>query len=58
MVVNENKTQIVHFRPNKYNLTGYQFRYNGLPLEFVSEYKYLGVILDELLTFNNLIIII
>ena len=52
MVVNENITQIIHFRPQRTKLTDFAFTYNNSVLEIVREYKYLGIILDEFMSFK------
>ena len=51
--VNETKTKIIHFRPVRTCQTEFEFKYGGMVIDKVDEYKYLGVILDENLTFNN-----
>ena len=53
--VNIGKTKIVHFRPKKFKQTEFQFKYGDEHIEIVSKYKYLGIIFDEHLTFNNCI---
>ena len=52
MVVNETKTQIVHFRGQNCDRTNFIFLYNGKSLDIVPKYKYLGVVLDEFLNFE------
>ena len=49
--VNIEKSNIVHFRPKNAIKTDYVFKYGATALEMISEYKYLGIILDEHLTF-------
>ena len=51
--INTSKSNIVHFRPKRHKLTTYEFCLGDQKLETVSEYKYLGVILDEHLTFTQ-----
>ena len=53
MAINADKTQIVHFRSFKTNVTKNIFRFANIELKIVSHYKYLGVIFDEHLTFNE-----
>ena len=45
--VNENKTQVVHFKNKRSDVTNYVFMYNRKELEIKNNYRYLGVILDE-----------
>ena len=52
MVVNETKTQIVHFRGPNIDRTNFVFQYNDKILDVVPRYKYLGVVLDEFLNFD------
>ena len=51
--VNESKSNIVHFRKSRQKQTNFKFEYGGKTIELKSEYKYLGVILDEHLTFTT-----
>ena len=51
MLVNEDKTQIVHFRPTSHTVTDFRFMYGNHELSIVTSYKYLGVYFDEHLTF-------
>ena len=51
--VNESKSQIVHFRKTRQKLTDVKFHYGDTQLQVVSDYKYLGVILDENLNFSK-----
>ena len=51
--VNIDKTQIVHFRPSRKKRSNETFTYGNIPLKTVSSYKYLGIILDEHLNFNE-----
>ena len=51
--VNKGKTKVVHFRPQRRKRPEYVFDYDGEKLEIVSDYKYLGVILDEHLKFDS-----
>ena len=50
--VNESKTKIVHFRNASSDVTEFKFMYGQSELEKVSQYKYLGIILDEYLKYN------
>ena len=51
--VNIAKTQVVHFRPSRKRCTSVVFRYGEESLLIAPCYKYLGVILDEHLNFNE-----
>ena len=51
MVVNEEKTQVCHFRPKRKACTSHDFKYGASSLQIVSSYKYLGVFLDEHLSY-------
>ena len=53
MAINTDKTQIVHFRPSKSEITKTIFHLANVDLKTVSFYKYLGVIFDEHLTFDE-----
>ena len=52
MMVNNSKTQIVHFRKKGENVTNFSFKFGEVDLNIVSKYKYLGVVLDEFLDFD------
>ena len=51
--VNVKKTKVVHFRPKSKAITTASFPYGGRNIEIVSSYKYLGVIFDEFLEFDE-----
>ena len=51
--VNESKSNIVHFRPCRTKQTTFTFKYGQKDLSLVNEYKYIGVILDENLTYAS-----
>ena len=51
MQVNKDKTQIVHYRKSGVKCTESKFKFNRDELEIVPSYKYLGVFLDEHMTF-------
>ena len=53
MVVNTDKTQVVHFRPARKPRTRFEFHFGGDTLLLVPDYKYLGVYLDEHLSFKK-----
>ncbi len=54
-IVNPEKSQVVHYRNAPKARTNFDFRLyeNGPKLEKVADYKYLGVFLDEYLTFSK-----
>ena len=52
MKVNSTKSNIVHFRPCRVPKTSYLFVYNMDVIEIVSRYKYLGIVLDEMLDYS------
>ena len=52
MAVNNEKTKIVHFRKQSVCQTGYNFRLGSTILETVLQYKYLGVVFDDNLSFE------
>ena len=47
IVINENKTKILHFRPKAKNVTRYNFICGKKKIELSSNYKYLGFWLNE-----------
>ena len=53
MMVNTDKTQVVHFRPATKPRTRFEFHFGGDTLLLVPDYKYLGVYLDEHLSFKK-----
>jgi len=53
LIVNKSKYQVVHFRGSRIIQTNFKFKYGDCVLDTVSDYKYLGVILDEHLTLNK-----
>lgn len=53
MAINIDKTQIVHFRAPKADITKTVFHFGNVNLKIVSHYKYLGVIFDEHLSFDK-----
>ena len=52
LVVNLDKSQIVHYRPKNTPLTNHIFLLGQSTLEIVSFYKYLGIHLSEFLDYN------
>ncbi len=55
LIINPSKSKIVHFRNAPKQRTDYKFKLcnNGPDLEIVANYKYLGIFMDEFLTFKN-----
>ena len=53
LIVNEDKTKIMHFRNNRIQKSQFNFKYGGKNLEYVSHYKYLGFIIDEFMKFEE-----
>ena len=47
------KSKVVHFRHASADITNYQFHLSGQEIECTKKYKYLGIIFDEHLTFDN-----
>ena len=52
MLLNFNKSKIVHFRPKSFLQTAHEFHCGSESIEVVSQYKYLGLILTEFLEYN------
>jgi hypothetical protein len=52
LVVNAGKTKIVHFRSPARPRSTFEFILGNNIVEYVNQYKYLGIILDENLLFN------
>ncbi len=55
LIINPDKSKIVHFRNSPKQRTSYEFKLcdNGPELEIVDQYKYLGVFMDEFLTYKK-----
>ncbi len=53
LLVNLDKTKIVHYRTARKSRTKYDFKWNDQKIEISSGYKYLGVFLDEHLNFES-----
>ncbi len=47
MTINVNKTKVVHFRPQSVTMYGTPFAINGMELDMVPSYQYLGFHLHE-----------
>ena len=52
MKVNVSKSKIVHYRPSGQERTQFVFKLGSENLEVVSQYKYLGLVLNEFLDFS------
>ncbi len=53
LLVNLDKTKIVHYRASRKAQTKYVFKWDDQNIEIVKGYKYLGVYLDEYLNFET-----
>ena len=53
MAVNMDKTKVIHFRKKSIAQTAYDFQLGNVPVEKVCTYKYLGVLFDEFLNFEQ-----
>ncbi len=51
--VNIDKTKVMHFRNKNESITKHVFKINNLPIECVTEYKYLGIIMDQFMNFEK-----
>lgn len=51
--INNTKSGVVHFRHSRSARTEYNFELAGKPVEVLTEYKYLGIILDEHLKYKS-----
>ena len=50
---NQGKTQIVHFRPKSLQRSSVEFNFGQIMLSYTENYKYLGLTLDEHMTFDD-----
>jgi hypothetical protein len=53
MSINQEKTNIIHFRPKHSQTTGFTFKFEESPLHLVNQYKYLGIMLSEHLDYGT-----
>ena len=53
MCVHISKTKVVHFRKKNIALTDFEFKLGDSILEICHKYKYIGVILNEVLDFTE-----
>ena len=51
--LNTSKMNVVRFRNTRTKKSTFEFEYNGSKIDTISEYKYLGVIMDEHLNFKS-----
>ena len=51
--LNTTKTKVIHFREKRKRQTSSQFIYGRHKIDIVTSYKYLGVIFDEFMEFNE-----
>ena len=52
MSLNIDKTKIVDFRNKRQQCTGLKFTFGNQDIQITSQYKYLGIVLDEFLDYN------
>ena len=52
LLINEEKSQIIHFRPKGARRSDFLFNFGTFRLKFVEKYKYLGIILNEYLNYS------
>ena len=53
MSINQEKTQVIHFRPHNTPRSAHQFKCGDISLDIVSEYKYLGLYFNEFVDFHS-----
>ena len=53
LVINKDKTKAMHFRKSRKLRSKYSFHIGTDCLDYVSDYKYLGVTINEYLNYNN-----
>jgi hypothetical protein len=51
--LNIDKSNVVHFRPKRHHRSEFKFRFGENDLNILGHYKYLGIFLDEFLTFEH-----
>ena len=52
LIINSDKSQIMHFRNSRNSRTNKVFRLGEVEIKIIEKYKYLGIILDEYLNYN------
>lgn len=50
--VNRDKSQVMHFRPQKTKRSEYNFCYGNNTMPYIDSYKYLGIVLNEFLDYR------
>ena len=53
LCINEDKTNILHFRNSNVSLSNHTFTFGNLTLDYKCKYKYLGVYFNEFLNFKD-----
>ena len=53
LVINMDKSQIMHFRTKKTQKTKHNFKIGNIPLKVVGDYKYLGILFTEHLDYSK-----
>ena len=53
LVINSEKTQVLHFRKPCEQLSDHIFQFGIRPLKYATSYKYLGFVFNENMTFSN-----
>ena len=56
--INTNKTKVIHFRPTQHKLSQFKFHIGSSHIEYTKDYNYLGLSLNEHLTWSNSIALI
>ena len=51
--INNDKSNVMHFRNKRVNRTEKTFKMGNLSLEIVEEYRYLGIVINEHLKFEH-----
>ena len=54
MTINEEKSNVIHFRPNSFNRTENIFTCGDKRLKIVDRYKYLGLLITEHLNYEEM----
>ena len=53
LTINDEKTKVVHFSPQSREISRCKFTCGGQSIQFTDSYRYLGVWLDEHITFHH-----
>ncbi len=54
MVINENKTQVMHFRPSCIKCTEHTFTCGRAQIQVVDKYRYLGLVFNEFMDMSQM----